>query len=107
NHDATGSDGTPVRLTGDSAATGSQHNAAALGQLIDHRFLAPPESFLPFHVKNPRNIRAGTRFNFMVGVDEFVIQDLGKLTPDGAFSSTHRANQNNVGTSLHRLLLLS
>ncbi|MND53733.1 hypothetical protein D3C80_447790 [compost metagenome] len=104
---AAGAQGLAVGRAQHRAATGRQDHAILLADLLDHRLFAITEALLTLDVEDPRNIRPGTLFDFLIGVLEGKTQFFGKQTPDGAFSCPHRADQNQISHRYQRLTAMA
>src|SRR5690606_28143449 len=86
------------------AAAGSDHHAFELAELRDHRLFTLAKTLLALDIEDPGDIGTGTLLDFLVRILEVQLQLFGQQPPDGALSSTHRADQDYV---LHYQLLIA
>src|SRR3546814_8133733 len=89
-----------IGLAHHRAAAGGQHHTVERAQFGDHRLLAVTKARLAFLIEDPWDIGARAQFNFLVGIFEWQAQLFGQQTADGAFSSAHRPNKNQIS---HRI----
>src|SRR5690606_34152976 len=95
----------PATLANSLAVLGTHHHTTACRQnqailrakLSNHSLLALTKALLPLYIEDPGNIRPRTLLDFLIGIFEQVTHFLGQQAPDGAFTSTHRADQNQIG----------
>src|SRR5690606_24924068 len=89
---------TTIRLAYHHATTGGHDDAGLLRQLVDHFLFATTKAVLSLDIEDPRNIGASALFNDLVGVEERTVQDMGEVSPKGAFTSTHGPDQEDTGS---------
>ncbi|MCY1557401.1 hypothetical protein D9M68_942500 [compost metagenome] len=77
-------------------AAGGQHQAIQFAEIGNYRPLALAKALLTLDIEDPRNIGTAALLDLLVGVLEQQPQLFGKQTPDGAFTSAHRANKNYI-----------
>ena len=75
---------------------GRQHGSVLMDQLGNHRLLTLAKPLLALNIEDPGDIGTSAHLDLAIGVLEGVFELFGKQTPDGAFSSTHRAYQKDV-----------
>src|SRR3989344_51053 len=95
-HMSTEPKGNTVFSTHCRTAAGGKHHTIDIAKVCDHRLLTLTKSLLAFNIKDPRNICARTLLNLFIRVFERQPQLFSKQTPDGAFTSPHRANKDQI-----------
>lgn len=101
NHDPATFQRISIHLRENGSATCRHNYIVALGQLIDNCRLAAPESFFALDFENERNTGARPPLDFMIGIDEFLMQQLGQMAPNRGFAGTHGANKKNPANVTH------
>ena len=95
-HRATFVQVTTIRLTHDGATARRQHDMTTLREHINDMLLALTETGLTLDIEYPRNVGAGTRLDFMIGIEELPMQQLGELPADGRLARAHGPDQINI-----------
>ena len=93
---ATGAQHLAVTVAHHRPAAGGDHHAVGGAEFGEHGLLALAETDLALDIEDPWDIRAAPLFDLLVGVLEREMQLLGEQAPDGALSSTHRADEDQV-----------
>lgn len=73
-----------------------QHYPVQHAKIGDSSVLALTEAALTFHIEDQGNASAGALLDLLVRVLERQAQLFGKQTPDGALTSSHRANEDQI-----------
>ncbi|MNP46844.1 hypothetical protein D3C76_1408700 [compost metagenome] len=100
NHPPTGMQCPTIGFAHDRAPACRQHHTVAIAQLGNHCLLAITKTRFAFLIEDPRDIGARAQFNFLIGIFEWQAQLFGQQPADGAFSSPHRSNKNQIS---HRI----
>src|SRR5690606_38975840 len=80
---------------------GSQNDAGALGQDIDHYRFTDTETLLAFHIENPRNVSACDLLYFPIGIEKGHIKLIGKHSANGALTHPHGADEKYAARIIH------
>lgn len=86
----------PILVPQHRTATRGKHNTLKLTKLRNSRSLTLAKPRLPLDIKYQRDAGPSPLLDLLVGVLERQTQLFGKQTPDGAFSSTHRAYEDQI-----------
>lgn len=79
----------PILRVKNNPAAGRQDDVTASRQLLDSLSFTPPESILPFDLKDRRDRHPRPLHDFMVGIKKSPPQPPRQLPPDGRLSGPH------------------
>ncbi|BAQ78336.1 putative uncharacterized protein [Pseudomonas sp. St29] len=77
-HSSAGMQCPTIGLAHDRATTGGQDHAVGATELGDHCLLAIAKARFAFLIEDPRDVRACTQFNFLIGIFEWQAQLFGQ-----------------------------
>jgi len=80
------------------AAAGRKDDVVLRRQVADDLSFALAKTLFPLDFKDQGNGRAGTRFDFMIGINETLVQPLCQRAADRCFAGAHQADQKNIAT---------
>ena len=96
NHPTTSAQCVAIILPQHRTATGRQHDAPHPTQVYDGSVFPFAKPLLTLDIEYQRNAGAGTLLDLLVGIPKGKTKLLGEQAPDGAFTGTHRAHENDV-----------
>jgi hypothetical protein len=96
NHSATRPKRSSILRTHYRTAASGQHDSLGSAKVFDNSLLALTKTLLTLNIKDPGNIRTGSLLDFLIGVFKRQAQLFSQQPPDGAFTSPHRTNQDQI-----------
>ena len=87
------------------AAAGGQHQPRFSRQFLQHPGLAAAKARLALDLENQRNARPGARLDFMVAVDEALLQAPRQVPADRGLARANHAHEIDVVAGFHAVIL--
>ncbi len=78
-----------VYICFNSPTASSKNDALTTGKIIDNIAFTFPKTALPFNIKYPLNISAGSVDNFLIRIQKLEVQYFRKKPADGGFAGSH------------------